>query len=166
MLRAAFKIIFAFQLKSGGYIVSHNIIVMWYHAAVRRPCSPAGAAAGLTLLSVLLFASVFAAILFYSLLFCVDCLYSISTVIVGAVVLNIIIKYVFSGQGMAGGADRLAENDGAGAVCASRPSRCAAPVLRVRCFACAEAVQPAFIFPACVCACVRYNAIIKNSLTE
>jgi len=56
VLSPGLRIFFAFRLKKGGrsgavvavavrLIVSHNIIVMWYHSAVRRSCSPAGAAA-------------------------------------------------------------------------------------------------------------------------
>ena len=87
-------------------IVSHNIIVMWYHTAVRLPARPLEIRPASLLLSVLLAASVFVCFRSYSLLFSFILVYSVliastqsALVIVGAAVFNIIIKYVFSGQG-------------------------------------------------------------------
>ena len=78
---------------------------MWYHSAVRRPCVAAEAAARF---AVSFRPPVIASFRRYSLLFSFILVYSVliasiqsALATIGADVLNIIIKYVFSGQGAA-----------------------------------------------------------------
>lgn len=92
VLRAALKKLFAFQLKSGGCIISHNYIVMLHCLRILHACRAQLAAVAAVRLPLLLFSSVFAVMLFYPRLFCADCLHSISTVNFNRPLLNIIIK--------------------------------------------------------------------------
>lgn len=89
--------VFASQLKNGG-ILYHIIILLCCTVCgfFRLPSLSAFLPA-----SVLLFLRLFAVILFFSRLFCSDCLYLSGTVPENSAAYNIIIKYIFSGQRVA-----------------------------------------------------------------